>query len=228
MPPLEDIVPERGMVVVGAYDGFDEHEMAANEEVEQNLLGKVDAMQMESTPQILNPAGNCEQHTVPFVQFSDEDVPNADPSQASKKYVVEQNFFRHMQQSSGASPELSGRMGPRSSDMIPAMRGISNLYVSFGSATDISMANADSVLGKRTAGEEEEVQGQHLDLSLGLNYGDASAGGQLKRGKTRKEVRNHKAGPTMGTRGGQTRMKATGHVSSVKKANPHVWLRPEK
>jgi hypothetical protein len=90
------------------------------------------------------------------------------------------------------------------------------------------MANADSVLGKRTAGEEEEVQGQHLDLSLGLNYGDAPAGGQLKRGKTRKEVRNHKAGPTMGTRGGQTRMKATGHVSSVKKANPHVWLRPEK
>jgi hypothetical protein len=153
MPPLENIVPERGMVVVGAYDGFDEHEMPANEEVEQNLLGKVDAMQMESTPQILNPAGNCEQRTTPFVQFSDEDVPDADPSQASKKYVVEQNFFWHMQQSSGASPELGGRMGPRSSDMIPAMRGISNLYVSFGSATDISMANADSVLGKRTARE---------------------------------------------------------------------------
>jgi hypothetical protein len=41
--------------------------------------------------------------------------------------------------------------------MIPAMRGLSNLQVSFGSATDVQMANGDTVLGKRAAGEEEEV-----------------------------------------------------------------------
>jgi hypothetical protein len=64
------------------------------------------------------------------------------------------------------------------------------------------------------------VQGQRLDLSLGLKYGDAPAGGQQKRDKTQKEVHNHSAGPAMGTRGGQARMKATGHVSSVKKAKP--------
>jgi hypothetical protein len=42
--------------------------------------------------------------------------------------------------------------------MIPALRGLSNLQVSFGSAMDLSMAIADSVLGKRAAGEEEEVR----------------------------------------------------------------------
>jgi exonuclease III len=62
--------------------------------------------------------------------------------------------------------------------MIPALRGLSNLQVSFGSATDVSMAIADSVLGKRLAGEEEEVQGAALDLSLGLTYRGTAEGGR--------------------------------------------------
>jgi hypothetical protein len=36
--------------MVGARDGFDEHEKEVDDEVEQNLLCKVDAMQVEPTP----------------------------------------------------------------------------------------------------------------------------------------------------------------------------------
>jgi hypothetical protein len=88
------------------------------------------------------------------------------------------------QEQEGRQAGSTRQLGPRSSDMIPAMCGLSNLQVSFGSATDVQMANGDTVLGKRAAGEEEEVQGERLDLSLCLNYrNDALEGQQRKRGR---------------------------------------------
>jgi hypothetical protein len=84
------------------------------------------------------------------------------------------------------------------------------------------MADADSILGKRTGGEEEEVQGQRLDLSLGLNYGDGLAGGQQKRGRKHAGAQPQSIGAATRPLGGQRTMKATGHVTAVKKAKPHV------
>jgi hypothetical protein len=107
--------------------------------------------------------------------------------------------------------------------MIPALRGLSNLHVSFGSATDVSMAIADSMLGKRPAGEEEEVQGAALDLSLGLTYGGMAEGGTSKKG--RKHIKQ--TGPNLAL-GGRTVFKPTEHVKSSKQARPHVWTRQEK
>jgi hypothetical protein len=65
--------------------------------------------------------------------------------------------------------------------MIPAVKGLSSLQVSFGSGSDVSMTPADSVLGKRmTEGNDEPVQKLELSLGLGL---DGHAGGKPKRGK---------------------------------------------
>jgi hypothetical protein len=66
--------------------------------------------------------------------------------------------------------------------MIPAMQGLSDLHVSFGSMSDVSMPAADTIMGKRTV-EEQEVQGQRLDMSLGLHYAGAEEGGTPKKGK---------------------------------------------
>jgi hypothetical protein len=112
--------------------------------------------------------------------------------------------------------------------MIPALRGLSNLQVSFESAKDVDMIPVDRVLGKRAAGEEEEVQGQCLDLSLGLNYGGGTQGGLQKKGRKQKKhqapgVRTDAEPPE-----GKHNFKATGHVSAAKKARSHVWLRLEK
>jgi hypothetical protein len=79
--------------------------------------------------------------------------------------------------------------------MIPALRGLSNLQVSFGSATDVTMIAADTILGKRPAGEEDEVQGQCLDLSLGLNYGSGAPGGSNQRGRNQKKNQKTTTGP---------------------------------
>jgi hypothetical protein len=74
MPPLEDIILGQGgdTVAVGARDGFDEHEKATGDEVEQNLLCKVHAMKMDHASQQLD-RGVRESRTKPYVQFSDEE-----------------------------------------------------------------------------------------------------------------------------------------------------------
>jgi hypothetical protein len=53
--------------------------------------------------------------------------------------------------------------------------------MSQGSGSDVSMTAADTVLGKRMAGESEAPE-QRLDLSLALNY-TAPLGGKPKRGR---------------------------------------------
>ena len=68
--------------------------------------------------------------------------------------------------------------------MISALKGLSNQVVSFGSATDVQMQEADSILRKRTAEEKDEVQGHDLGLTFALNY-DGQAGEQAKKGRKR-------------------------------------------
>jgi hypothetical protein len=70
--------------------------------------------------------------------------------------------------------------------MIPAVCGLSNLEVSYGSGSDVSMTAADSVLGKRLAGDTEVLE-QRLELCLGLGYG-AAAGAKAMRGKKGERV----------------------------------------
>jgi hypothetical protein len=74
--------------------------------------------------------------------------------------------------------------------MIPGLQGLSNLQVSFGSMSDTSMLPADTILGKRGA-EEQEVQGGHLELSLGLDYKGKEDGGKPKKGKTEGQEKGH-------------------------------------
>jgi hypothetical protein len=91
------------------------------------------------------------------------------------------------------------------------------------------MANGDTVLGKRAAGEEEEVQGERLDLSLGLNYrNDAPEGQQRKRGRRQMGAQGQTVKPASDATGRTKTMMPTGHVISAKQAKPHVWLRWEK
>jgi hypothetical protein len=89
--------------------------------------------------------------------------------------------MQFMQDANTKSTLRGTQSGPTSSDMIPAVHGLSNLEVSFGSGSDVSMQASDSVLGKRTA-EGDDVPVQKLELSLGLGIG-GQAGGKQKRWK---------------------------------------------
>jgi hypothetical protein len=52
--------------------------------------------------------------------------------------------------------QKSAPAGPRLSDMIPAIWGLSAMEFSQGSGSDVSMSNGDSVLGKRIAEDTEK------------------------------------------------------------------------
>jgi hypothetical protein len=110
--------------------------------------------------------------------------------------------------------------------MIPPLRGLSNLEVSFGSETDVSMANADSVLGKRGV-EEQEVQGGKLDLTLALNYtkplgGNTRKGQKLADGQGAMRKDNEQGKEFVG----RARKKAaTGHGAPGNLTRPNVWSR---
>jgi hypothetical protein len=172
MPPLEEDEPVYGdgPIPVGVHDGFDESEAMEIEEVDQNLLPKIDAMQMGPTP-----AENCTDSVgkdrEPIIQFPEDDE-NQGGDEAVKPVMINVHPFvvGNVMQAMNHGSGSRGSLGPHSSDMIPPMKNLSTLQVSFGSA-DVHMT--DSILGKRAA-KEEVVQGERLELSLGLNYGDAS------------------------------------------------------
>jgi hypothetical protein len=98
------------------------------------LLPKVDAMQMGSTPNHRH-ATSIGREKEPIVQFLEEDELQ---SKAEEDGQVNITVNKHvlgnvMQAMNFGSGSRSGSLGPHSSDMIPPMRGISNLQVSFGS-----------------------------------------------------------------------------------------------
>jgi hypothetical protein len=109
--------------------------------------------------------------------------------------------------------------------MIPAMQGLSDLQVSFGSMSDVSMPAADTILGKRTA-EEQEVQGQRLDLSLGLHYAATDDGGTPKKGKKQGvERRQTEKGSTDLVYKRAKKPTPTGHKPTGNLTRPNVWSR---
>jgi hypothetical protein len=230
MPPLEDIVPGDGLHPVAAGDDFEENEKAVDGKVEQCLLAQIDAMQVEPKARSTTPASSARRsQQEPIIQFPKEDGGQSMAAGLEQsKLVVQPDILDQMRRAGSGIACKSSPSEPHASDMIPAMRGLSNLQVSFGSAKDVDMIPVDRALGKRAAGEEEEVQGQCLDLSLGLNYGGGTQGGLQKKGRKQKK---HQA-PGIWTDAeppeGKQNFKATGHVSAAKKARSHVWLRPEK
>jgi hypothetical protein len=174
MPPLEEDGPVYGdgPIPVGVHDGFDETEAMAIEEVDQNLLPKIDAMQVGSTL-AENRADAMGRDREPIIQF-----PEDDENQAGEKEV------------------------------------------SFGSA-DVHMT--ESILGKRAA-EEEEVQGERLELSLGLNYGGASKPAVSEMGD-RDRLGGQAANQEKKACETKQKIVKTGHTNTGKKARPHVWSR---
>jgi hypothetical protein len=136
----------------------------------------------------------------PIIQFREEgEHQSVEKERSQVNITMNKHILGNMMQAMSQGPgSKSGSFGPRSSVMIPPMRGLSNLQVSFGSDGDVVMTPADRVLGKRAA-DDEEVQGGRLDLTLGLNYGGdrEREGGQEERG----DVQAHTCKPPIGEQG---------------------------
>ncbi|KAM0869076.1 hypothetical protein ACQ4PT_040910 [Festuca glaucescens] len=175
IPPLiDDPLPDTAPECADIHDSQVGKVAPSIKEVESALAAKVDAMVMDPSQNVqmqANLKGN--DASLPIIQFPDEEVLGTE--HAPNVHVqMTTDMLAHMQRMQARQGAGSGcsnwERGPRASDMIPALQGMSNLQVSFGSVNDVSMMPADTILGKRAA-EEQEVQGERLELSLGLDYG---------------------------------------------------------
>ncbi|KAM0859415.1 hypothetical protein ACQ4PT_047201 [Festuca glaucescens] len=125
----------------------------------------------------------------PIIQFPEEDETQAGEQNCHIQVTMTKDMLAKLQQAHDQArqqthiSQASQSRGPRPSDMIPALQGLSSLQVSFGSVNDITMQPADSVLGKRAA-DDQEAQCEQLDLSLGLVHGQKTKGGTPKKGRT--------------------------------------------
>jgi hypothetical protein len=101
-----------------------------------------------------------------------------------------------------AYPSQSFLAGLDSQEMIPPLRGLSSMRFSEG---DTFMTDAESILGKRPA---EQQEGESEDRSRAIVIGKEKVGeGQTKKGRCseaeRKEVREHAAETTSHGAAGQ-------------------------
>jgi hypothetical protein len=166
---------------VDAFDGFDEGERRTEDAVEAALAKTVDSMslklnQVETAR--MNEAGRG------GIGVTMPGAPNSMQGSGSGKVemMLTQEALKFMKETSAHDTGSQGKhSGPHSSDMIPPLRGLSQLEMSQGSGSDVSMTAADTVLGKRMAGESVAPE-RRLDLSLALNYTDP-LGGKPKRGR---------------------------------------------
>jgi hypothetical protein len=238
MPPLEDdIIPG----VIDAYGNRVGHGTVEQEE-ETRLAAKVEAMQMDTNeagvqsakPLCSQTQGNqisLKDASLPLVEFPDEedeaDVVHTDQVQVT----MTKDMLAKLQQAQSQAHQvlkerqMSQSFGPRQSDMISALQGLSSLQVSFGSVNDVSMQAADTVLGKRAA-DEEEVQGEQLDLSLGMNYGQKKSGGTPKKGRMQ-EQGTEPAGqrPVARVYTRNKNQAPSGHKPTGHLTRPNVWSR---
>ncbi|KAM0920745.1 hypothetical protein ACQ4PT_007312 [Festuca glaucescens] len=229
MPPLEDD-PVQMQQGVGPVQEKEAGDMRGAKpglmEVESSLVDKVDALRM-------GPSTDKEQGrdaSQPIIQFPEEEGQNPSATYTSDVHITMtpdmlaqmQNFQARQEASSSHN---SWRHGPRQSDMIPALQGLSSLQVSFGSVNDISMVPADTVLGKRQA-VEQEVQGGRLELSLGLDYGGKQQGITPKKGKTQDADTEKRQVEVVYRR--NKKSTATGHKPTGNLTRPNVWSRQEQ
>jgi hypothetical protein len=208
---------EKGDVVtdipppVDAHDGFEGEERRAGQEEEADLANTVNRLQ-------LNLSKGTEQGATAAAGL---DGPNGEAifekggGSGKTEVALAPNAMQIMQTVLGQVQDSRGS-GPHSSDMIPPLRGLSHIGLSQNSGSDVSMSEADSILGKRMAAEKgaAEASEQKLDLSLALNY--APGGGKQK--KVRKAACTAVAGEQKETSednvAARTRRKiATGHVA---------------
>ncbi|KAM0922941.1 hypothetical protein ACQ4PT_005872 [Festuca glaucescens] len=236
MPPLMDDPALAVNMVVQEIgnEGVEGETILVKPEVEENLAERVDAM-------LMGPSQNTHQQAPsegrdgaqPIIQFPDDEGQGTAEHGCHMQVSLTADMLAKLQQvhaqaRQDTSSGYSWGQGPRPSDMIPALQGLSSLQVSFGSVNDISMPAADTVLGKRGA-EDHEVQGERLELSLGLDYGGEENAGTSRKGKAqdlgkkqpgRRDVemvykRNRKMAPT-------------GHTATGNLTRPNVWSRQEQ
>jgi hypothetical protein len=164
MPPLmDDPLATLHDVTVAqkeAHEEIGEVERLIPQEVESTLASKVGAMVMDPG----HGAQVCtdlvgKDASIPIVQFPDEDGQGDETERTPPVHVeMTADMLAHMQRMHARHNSMVGgsnwERGPRPSDMIPALQGLSSLQVSFGSVNDVSMTPADTILGKRGAEEQ--------------------------------------------------------------------------
>jgi hypothetical protein len=155
----EELYPTVAQWAVPAIPDLNDKVTSNQHEVVSTLADQVDKM-------IVDPGQEVQRQepwmgkdaSLPIIQFPDEGEEAVDHRQES--YVrlgMTADMFAQVQalqvQTDVASKGSSRATGSRPSDMIPAMQGLSDLHVSFGSMSEVSMSAADTILGKRTAEE---------------------------------------------------------------------------
>jgi hypothetical protein len=233
---MDDLVPMGdGLANEAADMRVNGAAVSVPQEVEGNLVERVYAIFMGSrhtNKQHDTPAGW--DGSQPIIQFPEEEGQGVAEQMSHIKVTMTEDMLAKIQkvqvqsQQGSNSGRGSWEHAPRPSDMIPALQGLSSLQVSFGSVNDISMTLADTVLGKRVA-EDQEVQGERLELSLGLDYGSKRDGVIPQQGKTQERVKaqaRNRAVDVVYHR--HKKLAATGHTPSGNLTRPNVWSRQEQ
>ncbi|KAK1660880.1 hypothetical protein QYE76_049039 [Lolium multiflorum] len=238
MPPLEEefAAPQQADAPLhGVPDGGMQEVAPAMQEVESDLAEQVGALVVEQAHDI--PVGTHQRGhdaSKPIIQFPEEDGQGETrrAGDLDLKLSVTEDMLINMQRlqarRSASASYGTGSFGPRHSDMIPALQGLSSLQVSFGSVNDVSMVPADTILGKRLA-DEQEVEGGCLELSLGLDYGSKQAGGTPKKGRTQEDQskpQEQRSVEKFYRR--NKKVTSTGHKPTGNLTGPNVWSRQEQ
>ncbi|CAM0881945.1 unnamed protein product [Alopecurus aequalis] len=154
---------------VGSRDGFHEEEMPGLEEIDQGLSQQIQSLGMGTTNQGEVPSTVLEN----AAQFEVQKQKSSSLSEKRKKSSRRTPLYKG--EGSGLKVASLG-----TSDMIPALQGMSNWAATYG-VSDDSMSVVDQVPRKRTTTEKDVfVFGQNLAI---VPYDDDQKGGEQKRGR---------------------------------------------
>jgi hypothetical protein len=237
MPPLADDIVPGAIDAYGNKVGYGKTE----QEDEVRLAAQVAAMQMDTHEQVTSVEGlggreivqvNREGKGVvePIIQFPEEDETQAGEQNCHIQVTMTEDMLAKLQQANDQVrqqtniSQASQSRGPRPSDMIRALQGLSSLQVSFGSVNDTTMQPADSVLGKRNADDQEE-QCEQLDLSLGLAHGQKKTGGTPKKGRMQAQGKEQSGQGGVDVFYTRKKLASTGHKPTGNLTRPNVWSR---
>ncbi|KAK1621215.1 hypothetical protein QYE76_026732 [Lolium multiflorum] len=215
---------------VDAHDGFEEQESGTGEEIERDLAATVNNLQLKLSKDRdvgVQDRATGRKDVMPGTKKSVQDG-----GSGKEEVVLAPNAMQIMQTVTSITSNSRGTpSGLYSSDMIPPMRNLSQLGTPL-SGSDVSMADGESIFGKRTAGEDDtsEEAGQKLDLSLTLKY-NVQGGGKSKKGRKAgiQEAQGDKKDAQTENVAARTRRRiATGHATPGNLTRPSVEPRQEK
>ncbi|KAM0852849.1 hypothetical protein ACQ4PT_051504 [Festuca glaucescens] len=194
-------------------DGFEEEQGTPMTKIEQNLSAQVGSMQVNPNEQVQEHVKSPEVNTKqPIIQFPDEEEEQgvADGLNATHALVQQTGAKRQKKPGKKASQKPLGPItqytSPHSSDMIPALHGLSGLVVSYGDS-DETMQAVDFLPRKRTVTEtDNKVMLFGKDLSL-VPFEAKVKGGEQKRGRTKE---GEDAAQTAARRAARADQEATG------------------